>query len=157
MRANLTLGLCAPLLLLAGCNRHQPLISSSAPTPSAPISNPVTGEPGYVGRWASSQSGCADRAWVLTSGEMRSANGLHCTFVHMNPGSAGFSGDVDCGAAGDRKAGRMSLTLTGPDGARGLTLLGGPFDLPVTLEQCRAGVTTASASAPVAPEGQPPA
>ena len=154
MRATLILALGAPLLLLAGCNRHQPLISSSTLASSVPVSNPVTGEPGYVGRWASSRAGCADRAWVLTSGEMRSANGLNCTFVKMNPGSAGFGGDVDCGTAGARKAGHMTLTLTGAADARGLTLLGGPFELPVTLEACSATVSTAAAPSP---DGQPPA
>lgn len=154
MRATLLLLIGAPILLLAACDRRGPLIRSSAPPSSAPISNAVTGEPGYVGRWASTPSACVDRAWVLTSRHLRTANGLECAFVKMTPGSAGFSGDVDCGPEGVRKAGRMTLTLTGRGKTRGLTLLGGPFDLPVPLEACPAD---ASATAAVQiPDVRPP-
>jgi hypothetical protein len=139
MRATFPFVLGAAVLLLAACGRHEALITTQAPSGAVMMENPGTDDPAYVGRWATSARGCVDRAWVLTRQNLHSANGLVCTFVKLEPGSAGYGGDVDCGAPGQRKAGRMTLTLTGSGASRGLTLVGGPFDLPVTLDACPAG------------------
>jgi hypothetical protein len=146
MRATLIVVSCASLLAIAGCSQRQTLFSSDAP-PVATIRNAKTGEPSFVGRWAPTAAACADGAWVLTAQRVQSPNGVSCTLVKLDPASAGYSSDVECGEAG-HGSGRMNLTLSGRGASRGLTLEGGPIALPVSLTACPVVAATASSAPP---------
>jgi hypothetical protein len=123
-------------LLLADCKRTPPI--GSAPSERAPplFAAGAAGPPAFVGRWASSKAACAERPWVLQTGELRSPGVLSCQFVHVDPTTAGYTVLSVCTVGKVAEPTRLAFTLTGEGDDRSLTLSGGPFAEPAPLTWC---------------------
>ncbi len=125
-------------VLAAGCKGQEPSLATVATPHQTQL---ATGPPTYVGRWATTPTDCAHAAWVLTENEMRSAGALSCSFVKVEPSSAGYTAWSSCTSGRATGPTRLVFTLSGPGRDKGLTVEGGPLAEPVALERCEGAQT----------------
>lgn len=146
-----TLVVLATMALLGGCERSLPPIGA-APAERAPALSAaaLAGPPGFVGRWAASKAACAARGWELTAVSLNSPSALTCQFFKSERTSAGYTVYSTCTVGKASQPVRLVFTLTGSDGARSLTLTGGPFTEPVSLALCSKATQSASSTPPSA-------
>ena len=128
----------AGVLMLAACGQERlPPIGASAQERSAPpIPISSTNPPTFVGRWATVESVCDSRAWVLQADRLQSPSAFGCNLVQVDPTSAGYSVSGMCSVGKAIQPVHLNFTLT--DSARSLTLDGSPFAEPVGLVRCAA-------------------
>ena len=122
-------------VLASGCKGQEPSIAAEAAA-SHPAQPTVAGPPTFVGRWATTPTGCGHADWVLTADQMQSPGALSCNFVKVEPTSAGFTAWSSCTSGRATGPTRLIFTLSGPDRDKDLTVEGGPLAGPVALERC---------------------
>ncbi len=107
-----------------------------APVPKpSPRPTPVND---YIGRWAAAPTACDNAAWVIQADSLQSPGPLSCTFVKVEPGSAGYTAWSECKVGQAAGPTRLVFTMSGSKADRDLTIEGGPFAEPVALERCAA-------------------
>ncbi len=121
-------------VVVAGCKGQEPSIAVAAARPQ--VIQQAAGPPTYIGRWAVTPTACDRAAWVLTADAMQSPGALSCSFVKVEPTSAGYTAWSSCTSGRATGPTRLIFTLSGPDRDMDLTVEGGPLAGPVALERC---------------------
>ena len=105
-----------------------------APAPRPVIRPVITNE--YIGRWAAAPTACDNAAWVIEADRLQSPGPLSCTFVKVEPSSAGYTAWSECKVGQTAGPTRLVFTMSGSKADHDLTIEGGPFAEPVALERC---------------------
>lgn len=131
-----------PLLALAACDRAEtpPKTTAVAQAPSgetptagpAPAFQPAS----FVGRWAAQPQLCADGGWVFRTDGVSTAGEVSCTFRKVEPSASGYRIQAACTHEGSVSDGEIGLSLTDPAPPQSMTVEGGPWNGPITLQRC---------------------
>ncbi len=123
---------------VAGCHRGPPALAQGLPgaAPPPPRHRTADGTPVFVGRWAASSTACERDPWVFKTGGLTTTGALSCTFDSFSPTVAGYVANGVCTVGKASSPMRLTMTLTGADSSRSMTISGGPFAEPVALAPC---------------------
>lgn len=133
-----------PLLALAACDRAEtpPKTTAVAEAPAgeapAPQAEPAFQPPSFAGRWAAGPQLCADGAWVFRTDGVATAGEVSCSFKKVEPSASGYRIEAACTHEGSQSDGEIVLSMTDPAPPQSMTVEGGPWDGPITLQRCPA-------------------
>jgi hypothetical protein len=78
----------------------------------------------YVGRWAPSETACANEVWLFEANTAKSPRGGSCRFTTVTPVDGGYDVEAQCGRDGVERARRFSLRFA--ESAQAMLIEGGP-------------------------------
>jgi hypothetical protein len=119
------LGACTP--------KPQGLFAENSPPVSVSKVDGTTA-PQFIGRWSTGAKTC--RNPMVIQAKALHDGATDCEFAKIDNASAGYSIYAVCHAGKGSQPGRLTLTLPDPTHTRSMTLEGGPFKQPVSLERC---------------------
>jgi len=133
-----------PLLAFAACERTEtpPKTTAVAEAPvgetPAPAAEPAFQPPSFVGRWAAEPKLCAAGAWVFRTDGVSTAGEVSCAFRRVEPSASGYRIQAACTHEGSQSDTEIGLSLTDPAPPQSMTVEGGPWSGPITLQRCPA-------------------
>lgn len=130
------------LLGAAACGRQEepPPVTAAAEVPpeTVPPQPAPVGPPAYEGRWAVSADLCEKGAWDFRQDGVSTAGEVSCAFREVEPSASGYRIQAACTHEGSRSDSEIGLSITDPAPPLSMTVEGGPWNGPITLQRCPA-------------------